>query len=114
MLWTTWFWASWKRYPHTRCLSGRRTENLTELKASLIAAVKPDLTDLEAQNRLQKAHELEHPEAYDDVLIEPEVLADVLDKGDAVKVHQFTMRGAMAQAKKTRNHTRGDTYHVKQ
>ena len=61
------------------------TDRLTVLKIACMAAVEPTLTDVQALSRLNKAFMLESPEACTELYVNPDMLADVVEKNRGSK-----------------------------
>ena len=72
----------------------------TAISLALLAKIQPDLTDLQAAARLNKAFIAEHPNCYSDLYIDPECLLDCVDKTEADKVQKFEAKIAHHRAKK--------------
>ena len=70
----------------------------TELALACIAAVKPDLTDVEASTLINKAFVEEHPDTYQELRIDPEALGDVLTANEAKKVAEYEVQVAHVKA----------------
>ena len=82
----------------------------TVLKIACLAAVTPDLTDLQVTARLNKAFLVENPDGYKDLYVEPDMLSDVVDKTDAAKVAEFAAKSEKLKASKNLMvHTRKKT-----
>jgi len=62
----------------------------TELALACIAAIKPDMYDVEAAACINKAFIMENPDCYKDLLVDPEALGDVLTSVEAKKMAEYT------------------------
>jgi len=73
----------------------------TILAIACIAAIKPDLTDVEAAHRINIAFIEEHPNYYGDLLIDPDSIAEVVEKTEAKQIAERAAATAVVRAKKT-------------
>ena len=71
----------------------------TDLALACIAAIKPDLTDVEAATRLNTAFIAEHPDCYAELLVDVESLEDVLPSTESKKVAEYEASVKMVKAK---------------
>lgn len=73
----------------------------TILAIACIAAIKPDLTDIEAAHRINLAFIAENPNYYGDLLIDPDSLAEVVEKTEAKTIAERAAAAEVVKAKKT-------------
>ena len=72
----------------------------TVLQLSCLAAKKPDITDREAAMCLHRGFILESPDVYAEVIVDPDILGDVVEKTEAKEVQTKAAQFGKARAKK--------------
>ena len=73
----------------------------TSLSLACIAAIKPDMSAEDAAKRVNKGFIEENPDCYADLEVTEDVLSDVVDKGEAKKMAEYTLTLQKTKAKKT-------------
>lgn len=72
----------------------------TDLILAAIAAIKPDMTDVEAAACVARCFVEENPDCYAELLVDAEALSDVVNAGEAKKVAEFVAATSQMQAQK--------------
>ena len=98
--------------PHARRYSTARKKDLpdeggpdqdrkTSLALACIAATKPDISAEDACKLINKGFIAEHPDCYADLEVDEDILSDVVDKGEAKKMAEYTVELEKTKAKKS-------------
>ena len=91
---------------------GDEEDRKTELALACIAAIKPELTDVEAASLINLAFVLEHADCYEDSYVDPDAMSEVLNAGESKKVHEDAVRTNVVKSKQLLVlHTKDTTIH---
>ena len=80
---------------------GPDLDRKTSLALACLAAIKPDLSAEDASKTVQAAFIAENPDCYADLEVNEDVLSDVVDKGEAKKMAEYTLELEKTKAKKS-------------
>ena len=80
---------------------GPDLDRKTILAMACIAAIKPDMSAENVSKNLNAAFVAENPDCYADLQVDEDVLSDVVDKGEAKKMAEYTLGVQKCKAKKS-------------
>ena len=80
---------------------GPDQDRKTSLALACIAAIKPDLSAEDACKLINKGFIAENPDCYADLEVDEDILSDVVDKGEAKKMAEYTVELEKTKAKKS-------------
>ena len=80
--------------------SEKEVDRKTTLTLACISAIKPAMTAEQVSQKVNQAFLAEHPDCYATLLVDEDDLSDVVDKGEAKKMAQYTAQVQKSKAQK--------------